>query len=365
MVRNIETKEILEKYYPGSSPSMVKFRNDIHRLCSPPLNRAINAIFLGGPIGVGKTFLASVIAALRESIEEGVSISTDKEQMLDHYRHILTPSDDSPLIESTIFGHMKDSFTGAKKDAPAIFENEACSPEIKTVFFDEIGRASLLMQGKLLGVYDGKLYKKVGGKIHIETKALLISASNQSLPNLIAEGKFLEELDSRLGIRLMIPALSERREQIKPLIEMMAQDVIRKPDEGDLAWAESYSWPGNMRQIRITMENYAFHTDKNFEQSALMSSPSTNNTTDLAQLETERIKQQLNNMLDNKFQYTGNAQDFIKRMHTNAAVVALHNWVYSHDNKQIEAVFRQDAADIKIYLSNAVTKQKKRGNIAD
>jgi len=153
------------------------------------------------------------------------------------------------LLESVLFGHVKGAFTGAERDRKGLFEVASGG----TLFLDEVGEMSPAMQTKLLRVLqDGEL-RRVGGTQTIATDVRIIAASNRDLSQLVAEGRFREDLYYRLNvIQIQIPPLRERREDIPLLVE----HLLGKHSRGEhrvspeaLGSLMGYLWPGNVREL--------------------------------------------------------------------------------------------------------------------
>lgn len=169
------------------------------------------------------------------------------------------------LFESELFGHEKGAFTGALKTKPGLLEfaNQG------TFFFDEIGDMPLALQVKLLRMLEDKKIRRVGGQKEIEIDIRIIAATNQNLENLIEEKKFREDLYYRLNImKIIIPPLRERREDIVPLANEFLSDAIRqngglkkqfsKDAEESLSL---YDWPGNARELQNLVNRAFFLSD--------------------------------------------------------------------------------------------------------
>jgi two-component system, NtrC family, response regulator HydG len=165
------------------------------------------------------------------------------------------------LLESELFGHVKGAFTGAGRDRMGRFEAALGG----TIFLDEIGDISPLMQVKLLRVLEAKEIERVGDHRVIPVDARLVTATNKDLENLVAQGAFRADLFFRVNvIPVFVPPLRERKEDI-PLLAQTFIDQISsrssKAIEGlsrealDLMF--DYDWPGNIRELRNVIE-YAF-----------------------------------------------------------------------------------------------------------
>jgi DNA-binding NtrC family response regulator len=163
------------------------------------------------------------------------------------------------LLESELFGHEKGSFTGATVQHKGAFERANGG----TLFLDEIGDAPAPVQVKLLRVLEEREVMRIGGQHPFKLDVRLISASNQNLDDLVAEGRFREDLLYRLKVvTLFIPPLRERREDIRPLTDRFVAQAasdhgrrIERVEPGFHAALESCDWPGNVRQLRNVVES--------------------------------------------------------------------------------------------------------------
>lgn len=170
------------------------------------------------------------------------------------------------LLESELFGYEHGAFTGALyKGKPGKFE----LAHRGTVFLDEIGDLPLEMQPKLLRVLEEKEVERVGGTSLIRVDFRLIAASNQDLDAMIADGRFRKDLFYRLNvIRLHIPALRERKEDIVPLSHHIMQQIVRESplpeiriDPEAAKTLARYDWPGNVRELSNVLEGIASSLD--------------------------------------------------------------------------------------------------------
>jgi two-component system response regulator PilR (NtrC family) len=162
------------------------------------------------------------------------------------------------LLESELFGHMRGSFTGADTNKKGLLE----VAERGTIFLDEIGEMSAVMQVKLLRVLQERRFRRVGGLEELQADIRVIAATNQDLTRLVAEGRFREDLYYRINvIPLTLPPLRERREDI-PLLaehflakysEQMGKHIAGvSHDAIDLLVA--HDWPGNIRELENVIE---------------------------------------------------------------------------------------------------------------
>ncbi|MBX9927555.1 MAG: sigma-54 dependent transcriptional regulator [Gemmatimonadaceae bacterium] len=162
------------------------------------------------------------------------------------------------LIESELFGHVKGSFTGAIADHAGKFEQA----DGGTLFLDEIGDMSLAAQAKVLRVLQDGEVTRIGGQRPKKVDVRVLAATNKRLEDEIAAGRFREDLFYRLNVvPLSVPPLRERRDDIPLLVRhfvaLLAQQdgVTPRAIESDaLDRLRSLDWPGNIRELRNTVE---------------------------------------------------------------------------------------------------------------
>lgn len=162
------------------------------------------------------------------------------------------------LLESELFGHEKGAFTGAVARRAGAFERAQGG----TLFLDEIGDAPPAVQVKLLRVLEDRVVTRVGGGEPFRVDVRLVSATHRDLAAMAAAGAFRQDLLYRLQVvAIWLPPLRERREDIRPLAErFMAQAQVEngcRIESIEDAWyarLEAYSWPGNIRELRNTVE---------------------------------------------------------------------------------------------------------------
>jgi two-component system response regulator PilR (NtrC family) len=162
------------------------------------------------------------------------------------------------LMESELFGHKRGSFTGAVSDKKGLIQ----SAESGTLFLDEIADLPLHMQVKLLRVIQEKAVRPVGEQHEVAIDVRILSATHKNLAQLVAEGKFREDLFYRVNvIELRVPSLRERPEDIPELAESVLRRLGRRmkiatPVLGKdaLASLQLYTFPGNVRQLENILE---------------------------------------------------------------------------------------------------------------
>ncbi len=165
------------------------------------------------------------------------------------------------LIESELFGHERGAFTGAIKDRPGRFE----LAEGGTIFLDDIDDVPLSMQVKLLRVLQNRTIERLGGTRTVPVNVRIIAGSKRDLKQLVAEGKFREDLYYRLNVLpLTLPPLRERREDVPVLMEHFLNRYFKRRNEDMPAISDAvrqafmrYSWPGNVRELENACERIA------------------------------------------------------------------------------------------------------------
>ncbi|MFH2057814.1 MAG: sigma-54 dependent transcriptional regulator [Pseudomonadota bacterium] len=162
------------------------------------------------------------------------------------------------LIESEFFGHVKGSFTGAVSDKKGLFE----AAHLGTIFLDEIGELSPILQVKLLRAVQETSFKPVGGTKEIDVDVRIISATNKKLEQEVIEGNFREDLFFRLNvIPIKVPPLRDRKGDVKLLAKHFAEkySIKMKKDISKLSsyaidFLNKYSFPGNVRELENLIE---------------------------------------------------------------------------------------------------------------
>jgi transcriptional regulator with GAF, ATPase, and Fis domain len=162
------------------------------------------------------------------------------------------------LLESELFGHVRGAFTGATASKKGKF----ALADGGTIFLDEIGTMSGGLQAKLLRVLQEREFEPLGSERTQKVDLRVIAATNRDLRQMVAEGKFQEDLYYRLNvIPIHIPPLRERREDIPSLVEHFiakhAQRAGKRVDSvapGVLEMLRTADWPGNVRELENTVE---------------------------------------------------------------------------------------------------------------
>jgi len=154
------------------------------------------------------------------------------------------------LLESELFGYESGAFTGAVKPKPGKLE----MADGGTLFFDEIGEMSINLQAKILRVLQTREFERLGSVLTRKIDVRILCATNRNINEMIAQGKFREDLYYRLKvIELTMPPLRERREDIKELSEYFLTKHSESQSftiaEEALEVLEEYPWPGNVREL--------------------------------------------------------------------------------------------------------------------
>jgi DNA-binding NtrC family response regulator len=165
------------------------------------------------------------------------------------------------LIESELFGHERGAFTGAIKDRPGRFE----MAEGGTIFLDDIDDVPLGMQVKLLRVLQNRTVERVGGTRTIPINVRVIAGTKRDLRQMVADGKFREDLYYRLNVLpVALPPLRERPEDIPVLMDHFLQRFFRRKNEDVPPISDAvmqaftrYHWPGNVRELENACERIA------------------------------------------------------------------------------------------------------------
>ncbi len=210
-------------------------------------------LLITGESGVGKTALAKFVHTISERSATG------------NFIHVNCSAIPDTLLESELFGHEEGAFTGAKKTRVGLFElaNKG------TIFLDEIGDMPLPLQAKILNVLqEGKFYR-VGGSREIFVDVRVIAATNMDLGQLIERGLFRQDLYYRLNvIPVRIPALRERREDIRPLVAHYLTVCNTRHKRTKTISPEvmetlcAYCWPGNIRELMNLIEGLIVVVDE-------------------------------------------------------------------------------------------------------
>jgi transcriptional regulator with PAS, ATPase and Fis domain len=211
--------------------------------------RSFSTILIIGESGTGKGLLA-----------EGIHNRSERSGAFVKVNCAAIPEE---LLESEFFGYVEGAFTGARKGGkPGKFE----LADQGTLFLDEIGDMPLSLQAKLLRVLQEQEFERIGDTKTTSVNVRIIAATNKDLERLVREKKFREDLYYRIHvIRLHIPPLRQRMEDIEPLCDHFVRKINTKTSKSILGITpevirllKTHQWPGNVRQLENVLER-AFH----------------------------------------------------------------------------------------------------------
>jgi two-component system, NtrC family, response regulator PilR len=162
------------------------------------------------------------------------------------------------LLESELFGHMRGAFTSADTNKKGLLE----VAEKGTIFLDEIGEMSAVMQVKLLRVLQERRFRRVGGLEELSADIRVIAATNQNLSKAVADGRFREDLFYRINvIPISLPPLRERREDIPLIADHFLTKYNEQMDKAVTGISHDamellmrHEWPGNIRELENVIE---------------------------------------------------------------------------------------------------------------
>ncbi len=212
------------------------------------ISKTNSTVLILGKTGCGKSHLAKEIHELSpRRLERFVCVNLAT----------LSPN----IIESELFGHEKGSFSGA--DAKRIGKLEWANRG--TVFLDEIGELPLHLQSKLLEALNSRTISPVGSNREIQLDIRIITATNRSLAKMVEEGTFREDLYFRINsCQIALPELKQDKRKIESLARRFAEENAKCHGLNSWSFAEGflqrlidYSWPGNIRELKNTIE-YCF-----------------------------------------------------------------------------------------------------------
>ena len=244
----IELRKKLEKsyFFEGIVSKNLQMQKIKERL--PLFAASPSTVLIEGASGTGKDLVARAIHNLSPR-KDGPFITVNCSALPDN------------LLESELFGYVQGAFTDAKKDKPGRFQ----LAHTGTILLDEIGEISPAMQVKLLRVLQQREFEPLGATRTVKVDVRVIAATNKDLEEAVQQGVFRDDLYYRLNvIRMQIPALSQRREDIPLLVNhfmdhfnrLQGKSVTRVAEPA-LAALMTASLPGNIRELENVIE-YAF-----------------------------------------------------------------------------------------------------------
>jgi len=239
-------KELKKNY---SFEDIISKSPAIHKLFSilPDIAESESTVLIQGPSGSGKELFARAIHNLSRRQDNYVIINCGT----------LPPQ----LFESELFGYVKGAFTDAKRDKAG----KLAAAEGGTVFFDEIGELPLPTQVKLLRLLQQREYEPLGSNEAVKADIRVVAATNRDLRNLVAQGKFRDDLYFRLAVvKFDLPPLSDRREDIPYLVDHFIQKFNARRGKNIISVSPEvmgilmrYDFPGNIRELENIIE-YGF-----------------------------------------------------------------------------------------------------------
>ena len=181
------------------------------------------------------------------------------------FYHLNCASLPPTLVESELFGVRRGAFTDAKEDRAGAF----VAAGEGTLFLDEVGEIPLEIQAKLLHVLENGRVRPLGSSSDVPIRARLITATNRSLEALLAEGRFRQDLYYRLNvIRIEVPPLRERSEDIIPLVDLFLNRACQRQGRSFIGVSaaamrrlQAYPWPGNARELANVIERAVVLSD--------------------------------------------------------------------------------------------------------
>ncbi|NTV52281.1 MAG: sigma-54-dependent Fis family transcriptional regulator [Candidatus Firestonebacteria bacterium] len=222
----------------GKSPAVMNLVSQIAKIASQELD-----VLFEGETGTGKSHLAELYYQLSPRRDR-------KFYTVD----LATPT--HTLFEAEIFGHERDSFTGAR-----FKKGKAEEAQDGILFLDEIGELDLHLQVKLLSLIQHRTITRIGENHPLKLNLVILAATSRNLPAMVKAGTFRAELYHRLSMRVQVPALREHSEDIPELVYHLIRrhqkinPIIKKIDDETLSRFMLLSWPGNVRQLENCIKN--------------------------------------------------------------------------------------------------------------
>jgi len=233
--------------FRGISAWTRNMREQIERFA--PYN---SSVLISGPSGTGKELIAR-------------SLHSSSSRCAGRFVPVDCAAVAGELMASQLFGHLEGAFTGASHASLGCFQ----AADKGTIFLDEIGEMELPLQAKLLRVLQERVVVPVGGHDGIAVDVRVVAATNRDLVEEVRAGRFREDLFYRLNV-LSLPtkALTDRKEDIASLVIGFLDQLVREGmpkkeiSTGALELLESFSWPGNVRQLKNLLEQAVVSCDE-------------------------------------------------------------------------------------------------------
>jgi DNA-binding NtrC family response regulator len=274
---NVLSREELDKEFNfseiiGNDPALLKVLTTVARV-----SKTDAAVMILGDSGTGKELIANAIH-INSLRNKGPLVKVNLGGI------------STSLFESEMFGHVKGAFTDAKTDREGRFS----LANNGTIFLDEIGDLDKASQVKILRVLQDQTYQIVGSSLNKHSNVRVISATNKNVEEMINEGSFREDLLYRLNlITIKLPPLRERFQDIKQLAENHLLQIEKMYGLQELSisldalkWMEKQQWPGNIRQLKqsieraVLMSGHSVLTTADMTQQSETSSTSSNESVD-------------------------------------------------------------------------------------
>ncbi|BEP27766.1 sigma-54-dependent transcriptional regulator [Helicovermis profundi] len=238
-----------ENLMVSTSPKMKELVKMIDKI-----SKSVATVYINGETGVGKELVAR-------------AIHENSDRKDNPFIKVNCSALPETLLESELFGYEKGAFTGAYSQKLGRFE----LADGGTIFLDEIGDISPLIQLKLLRVLQQKELERLGGTTTIPLDVRIITATNKNLEELVSKGVFRKDLYYRLNvIPLFVPPLRDRLEDLEELFEIFISKTSTIHQKGCKILSEeaktclkSYKWPGNVRELENIIERVIVITDGN------------------------------------------------------------------------------------------------------
>jgi two-component system response regulator AtoC len=233
----------------GTSGTLVEVFRSLERLA--PFSDL--PVLITGETGTGKELFARAIHSLDPRRRSGPFIAVNCGSLPDS------------LSESEMFGFRRGAFTGADRDRPGLFR----SAHLGILFLDEIGELTMSAQSKFLRVLQTGRVLPLGEDREIEVDARVVAATNRNLEEMVRDGRFREDLYHRINVlRISLPPLRERPEDIEPLVEhfarkhrQLSQGVALHCSRDFIEAIQSSSLPGNVRQLENLIRRALLSSD--------------------------------------------------------------------------------------------------------
>jgi DNA-binding NtrC family response regulator len=233
----------------GSSEAWMQVIRMVEKVAATPAN-----VLITGENGTGKELIAREIHRLSDRANN-VMVTVDMGSITE------------TLFESELFGHKKGAFTDAHTDRTGKIE----TAHQGTLFLDEIGNMPLAMQAKMLSVLQNRSITRVGDNVPVPVDVRLVCATNCNLLQMVANGKFREDLLYRINtIHIELPALRMRKGDVAELAHFFLKRYAEKYKKTTLSLSseaieklENYAWPGNIRELQHAIEKAVILSSSN------------------------------------------------------------------------------------------------------